>query len=460
MGTAALHKMHVNRGVRRLAAMSGARWSSLAKTHGHPSRPSAPPAIGTRSQRRHATMVERTTGGLPERILDPGGGTVKMPDETKTNGTAHSDVGLQAKPESEHESDAEVTKAHNTTFLHSAPLDIEANDIGYLATILLGTPARPFRMLVDSGSADMWVGGEQCMSDDGSGDCGDHRFLGETGSSTFNDTGKPWGIGYGTGSVSGNLATDDVVFAGLTLKNHTFGIARNESAEFTPNEIPLDGVLGCAKQSLSIQQTPTLVKALQIAGLIARNVISYKISRYSDGKNDGEITLGGMDPSKYDHPSLVRVKNVNTKGFWEAPLDTIKVNRKSVGLVGRSCIFDTGTTLFIAPKEDVDVIHKAIPGAVFNSTLNTWTVPCTTNTSVSLGFGGKSFPIDPTDLAFLAVNPQDPTGACTSSIAVGGVSDGLTHWLVGDTFLKNTYFSTDEDNNEMSIARLARVAAI
>jgi hypothetical protein len=54
--------------------------------------------------------------------------------------------------------------------------------------------------------------------------------------------------------------------------------------------------------------------------------LSYKISRVSDGKNDGEITVGGMDPSKYDASSLVRVKNINAGGFWEAKLDAVKVS--------------------------------------------------------------------------------------------------------------------------------------
>ena len=35
-------------------------------------------------------------------------------------------------------------------------------DTGYLATVLIGTPPNPFNVLVDSGSADFWVGGEQC----------------------------------------------------------------------------------------------------------------------------------------------------------------------------------------------------------------------------------------------------------------------------------------------------------
>ena len=40
----------------------------------------------------------------------------------------------------------------------------------YLATVQIGTPPRNFSVVVDSGSADFWVGGEDCKSEKGS-DC-------------------------------------------------------------------------------------------------------------------------------------------------------------------------------------------------------------------------------------------------------------------------------------------------
>ncbi len=39
-----------------------------------------------------------------------------------------------------------------------------AQDEGYLATIQMGTPPRDFLILMDSGSSDFWVGGEDCQT--------------------------------------------------------------------------------------------------------------------------------------------------------------------------------------------------------------------------------------------------------------------------------------------------------
>ena len=44
-----------------------------------------------------------------------------------------------------------------------------ANDVGYIATIKAGTPPREFSILMDSGSADFWIGAEGCKSLAGGG---------------------------------------------------------------------------------------------------------------------------------------------------------------------------------------------------------------------------------------------------------------------------------------------------
>ncbi|KAJ7220089.1 aspartic peptidase A1 [Mycena pura] len=447
-----VYRRHVNRGVRRLMMMSGAQ-SAPVQAVGAPTDKLKHTAG---SWERAPNARKRSRAFVPEltqdQTSDPADDVLGENTSVWEDKASVRSINAPAENETVHESESEVTKA-TPTDSHSAGMDIEGQDIGYLVKILIGTPPRNFSLLVDSGSGDMWAGGENCRGEEG-GACGDHTFLGNTSSSSFTDTGTLWSIIYGSGNVNGTLVRDYVAVAGCMLSNHTFGVTRFESAQFTDNDNPLDGILGTAKQSLSMQQTPTLLNALATAGLIAKRIISYKISRLSDGKNDGEVTLGAMDPSKYDRQSLVRVPNVSTGGFWEAKLDAMKVNGKDVGLVGRSCIFDTGTTLIIAPKPDVDAIHRFIPSAVYNSSANGWTIPCNTTTLVSLVFGGKSFTIQPQDLVFLSVDPDDATALCTSAIVEGGVSADPTGWLAGDTLLKNVYLSTDEDNDEISIARL------
>ena len=133
-------------------------------------------------------------------------------------------------------------------------------------------------------------------------------------------------------------------------------------------------------------------------------------------------------------------------------MDAVTVDGQDTGLQGRTAILDTGTTLIIAPDADAQAVHAAIPGAK-SAGQGSFTIPCTTTASVALTFGGRSFAINPTDLLFLPVDQNDLTGDCVSGIFSGQIGAD-TEWLVGDVFRKNAYFSTDVDQNTISLASL------
>ena len=251
--------------------------------------------------------------------------------------------------------------------------------------------------------------------------------------------------------MQGNIITDDLVLAGLKLSGHTFGVATEETADFSQNGTLFDGIMGLAQSTLSEQRTLTPPEALAKAGQIKEAIVSYKISRLDDQKNDGQVTFGGLDASKFDQNTLVTLNNVNNAGFWEGAIDAASVDGNDLGLNGRTAILDTGTTLLIVPPADALAIHKGIPGA--NQINNTFTVPCTTNSSVALTFGKQSFAIDSRDIAFLPVDINNLTGDCVSGISSAQVG-GANQWLVGDVFLKNAYFSTNVGKNTIQLAKL------
>ncbi|KAH9966260.1 aspartic peptidase domain-containing protein [Lactifluus volemus] len=200
-----------------------------------------------------------------------------------------------------------------------------------------------------------------------------------------------------------------------------------------------DGIMGLARSDLSTQHLRTVVESLAYNGLIQHAITSYKLSRHADQKNDGEITFGGLDTSKFDQNTLTTIPNINTQGFWEAQMDKVSLNGQDLNVVGRTAILDTGTTLLVIPSSDAQIIHQAIAGAKSDGN-GGFTVPCTTNASLAVTFGGREFLIDPRDLTFAPVDPNNPTGDCVSGIAEE--ADNPVQWLVGDTFLKNQPPST------------------
>jgi Eukaryotic aspartyl protease len=252
--------------------------------------------------------------------------------------------------------------------------------------------------------------------------------------------------------VQGNIIQDTLVVAGLKLPGHTFGVATIESDNFGSPETLFDGIMGVAQSALSEQKTLTPVEALAKAGLIKKPIISFKIPRLADQKNDGEVTLGALDSSKFDQKTLVTINNVNHQGFWEAPVDSITMNGVDLGLNNRTAILDTGTTLLLVPLADAEAIHKAIAGAKGNGELG-FTVPCTTKAALTFTFGQQAFLIDSRDLTVSPVDPSNPTGDCVSGISAAQVG-GPNQLLAGDVFLKNTYFSTNVEDNTIQLAKL------
>jgi hypothetical protein len=272
---------------------------------------------------------------------------------------------------------------------------------------------------------------------------GNHTTLGAQSSSSFVQSTQQFQVTYGSGAVQGLLCQDNVNIGGLALNNHTFGVATAESIQFASTTTPFDGLMGLAQsvrsfrclclqnfhlpvQTLSQEKVLTPVEALAANKLIQSPITSFKIPRLSDQLNDGEVTFGGLDPTKFVANTLVTIPNANTAGFWEGAMDAITVNGASTGLTGRTAILDTGTTLILAPPSDAQQVMQSLGGAC---DAQQCTIPCTTQASLALSFGNTSFAIDPKDLAVLPINPNDPTGTCTAGIQPQMIGTA-TEWLV------------------------------
>ncbi|KAH7884652.1 aspartic peptidase A1 [Phlebopus sp. FC_14] len=380
-----------------------------------------------------------------------GNGTTPANATVGASGAAGNSTGVSPL-DSQAATNGGLTAANNPSANNSLGLAIEADDVAYIASVQIGTPPQNFNILMDSGSADFWVGAENCQSQQGG--CGNHTFLGTQSSSSFVQNNTQFQVTYGSGAVAGQLCQDNVVMAGLALNNHSFGVATQESVQFASSSVPFDGLMGLAKSTLSQQKVQTPVEALAANGLISSAITSFKISRLADQLNDGEITFGGLDSTKFDANTLATFPNVNAQGFWEGAVDAITVNGADTGLTGRTAILDTGTTLILAPPSDAQAIIQGMGGTCDQQQC---TVPCTGNASLALSFGNASFAIDPRDMAVLPVNPNDPTGDCTAGIQPGQIG-AATEWLVGDVFLKNAYFSVDVNKNQISLAKLSTVS--
>ncbi|KAF8382642.1 hypothetical protein PRIPAC_71784, partial [Pristionchus pacificus] len=113
------------------------------------------------------------------------------------------------------------------------------DDAEYVGNITIGTPGQTFEVILDTGSANLWVPDKTCSGGTGN-PCAKKSKFDSTKSSTYAANGKAWTITYGTGNAKGFLGQDTVKFGtsatSLTVPKCTFGQA-NSIAPFFKNEV-------------------------------------------------------------------------------------------------------------------------------------------------------------------------------------------------------------------------------
>lgn len=339
-------------------------------------------------------------------------------------------------------SKASVVKRSNSYYIataiaptqtNSAALDQDGTDFSYFAEVKFGSNGTPLYMLMDTGASATWVMATSCKSSA----CLSHNTYGPTNSKTYNATSGTFDIAYGTGHVSGAVATDSVSFAGFTL-SLTFGVANQTSDDFL--HFPFDGIMGLARDQGSY---PPVLEAISSAKVLKSNVFGVNLDRNSDGLHNGEINFGAPDSSKYSG-SLSYTSLSSSKGDWVVAVDDVGVDGKSAGVTGRSAYIDTGTSYIFIPPADAKALHGLITDSQVASDGKTWYVPCSTTSSVQFTFSGVNYSVPSEDW----VGGKSGGSLCTSNI-FPGTPAGVNNWLLGDTFIKNVYTVFDSDQKRI-----------
>ncbi|KAI9510934.1 acid protease [Russula earlei] len=314
------------------------------------------------------------------------------------------------------------------------PLQAEisgALDVLYYGPIGIGTPAQWLTVDVDTGSADLWVP-TNC------GNCPGRRFEASR-SSTYRPTNQAFSITYGTGRVSGKVATDTVSIAGLSVADQGFGAVNDKSYEFSSQ--PNDGLIGMAFGTIAQSHQPTFFESLIKERKLAAPFFSVHLSRHE--KRGSSVCFGCINSNFTTGP--VTWLRVVSKTYWTVNMDGVWVNDVKAPAKLTAAI-DTGTSLIYVPHALASEIYALIPGSKRASQYGRgfWSVPCYSAHRVELSFDGHRFEIHPRDFHLGRVN-------ASSSDCVGGIlsaDSGLPSDLaiIGDEFLKSWYSIYDYGN--------------
>ncbi|XP_008683382.1 renin [Ursus americanus] len=322
-------------------------------------------------------------------------------------------------------------------------------DTQYYGEIGIGTPPQTFKVIFDTGSANLWVPSTKCSPLYTA--CEIHSLYDSSESSSYMENGTAFTIHYGTGKVKGFLSQDVVTVGGITV-TQTFG-------EVT--ELPLipfmlakfDGVLGMGFPAQAVGGVTPVFDHILSQGVLKEDVFSVYYSRDSHLLG-GELVLGGSDPQYY-HGNFHYV-SVSRTGSWQIKMKGVSVRSATVVCEeGCMVVVDTGASYISGPTSSLRLLMDTL-GAQELST-NEYVVNCNqvpTLPDISFHLGGRAYTLTSTD--YILQDPYGNEDLCT--LALHGLDvpppTGPV-WVLGASFIRKFYTEFDRHNNRIGFA-LAR----
>jgi len=324
---------------------------------------------------------------------------------------------------------------------HSVPLTNYLN-AQYFALITIGTPPQSFKVILDTGSSNLWVPSKDCTSIS----CFFHAKYDASASSTFKANGSTFDITYGSGSLSGIISQDAFSIGDLKVDSLLFAEALKEPG-LTFAFGKFDGILGLAYDTIAVNHiTPPFYELLN-QGLLDEPVFSFRVG---DSEEDpGEAIFGGIDSNHYT--GKIDYVPVRRKAYWEVELEAIRFGDQVLELENTGAAIDTGTSLIAAPSDIAEMLNAEI-GAT-KGWNGQYTVPCDKVPELpelSFTFNGKEYPLKGSDYILNA------GGTCISAfqgLDIPVPSGAL--WIVGDVFLRRYFTVYDLGRNAVGFAKSA-----
>lgn len=310
----------------------------------------------------------------------------------------------------------------------------------YFSEITIGTPPQTFKVVLDTGSSNLWVPSSEC----GSIACYLHTKYDSSSSSTYKKNGTSFEIRYGSGSLSGFVSQDTMSIGDLTIKNQLFAEATEEPGlAFAFGRF--DGILGLGYDTISVNKIVPPFYSMIDQGLLDEPVFAFYLGDTNNGE-ESEATFGGVNTDHYT--GKLTTIPLRRKAYWEVDLDAITFGDATAELDNTGVILDTGTSLIALPSTLAELLNKEMGAKKgYNGQ---YTVECEKRDSLpdmAFTLSGYNFTITPYDYIL------EVQGSCISSFMgmdfpepVGPLA------ILGDAFLRKWYSVYDLGKGTVGLA--------
>ncbi|RKF65603.1 Vacuolar protease A [Erysiphe neolycopersici] len=321
---------------------------------------------------------------------------------------------------------------------HSLPMSNFMN-AQYYAEINIGTPPQTFKVVLDTGSSNLWVPSSKCTSIA----CFFHNNYKSSESSTYKQNGSSFEIRYGSGSLSGFVSEDVVSLGDLVIKDQLFAEAVSEPGlAFVFGRF--DGILGLGYDTISVNHIQPPFYNMVSQGLIDKPVFSFSLSDKEE--KESEVVFGGVDPNLFT--GKITKLPLRRKAYWEVDLQGISIGDGTAEFDNMGAILDTGTSLIGLPTDVSELLNAEIGAKKgFNGQ---YQVDCSKREklpNVSFNLSGYDFEITAYDYII------EIQGICISGfmgIDIPAPAGPLV--ILGDAFLRKWYSIYDLENATIGLA--------
>jgi len=332
------------------------------------------------------------------------------------------------------------------TFLQSKTGSAAAinEEVSYVVQCTIGNEV--YDLILDTGSSNTWVGANKPYKV----------------TPTSHPTGDTFKVSYGSGVTSGMAYVDKFQLGGLTVQKQVIGVANRTSGFSGVDGIFVVGPVGLTRNTVSnMALVPTVLDNLYKSKNIwyeALGVYFKPLTGNATKQTNGEITLGGADPSKHTgHITYVPITKVATYStYWGIDVSDVSYGTKSL-LKSAAAIVDTGTTLMYIPQNAYYSFLKSTKGSNDPSGLPVWGKAPTENFVFTIGrtkftLTPKQYLVPRDQYAYFNLDTTRYFGWIST---LGPVATGDVDFILGQKFLEHFYSIFDTTNHRvgLSVAR-------
>ncbi len=208
--------------------------------------------------------------------------------------------------------------------------------------------------------------------------------------------------------MKGFVSQDALLIGDVKVKHQDFAeVTEEPGLAFAFGRF--DGIFGLGYDTISVNKIVPPIYNMYQQGLIDDPVFAFYLGDNSEGSDEGEFVIGGVDESHYT--GKITYLPVRRTAYWEVELEAMTFGDETVELENYGAILDTGTSLLAIPSDLAEILNSQI-GAK-KSWNGQYTIECDKRESLpdlTFNLSGYNFTISAFDYIL------ETSGSCLSAI--------------------------------------------